>query len=328
MRKHFTTFACAICFAASVRGEDIEESLRTWGGLEKASLADLAAGKIVTECNASMRFARGISTKAAYFVVAPVGVTADILLNTDPSKDPQREVYQYESFQADDDAAFHSIKLDGQPGPIRKLKEATSSGKGLQLSSAERTRLPKSNTAGAAQNFWSDLLRDRWRRAITEGDLGSTATYDTRNELRNLLAEEQKVAKHFDVLLSPLNKLPASGLNPANHCWYVSNINGTAAVQLGAVYARGVDEQGQVLEVTYYSSDGYLGSFSLYELTPVTINGRKGTLVWQGSFASAVDLAGNFGLNRKIASTLMIRDVERSIRSFQKSAAAAASAKK
>jgi hypothetical protein len=41
-----------------------------------------------------------------------------------------------------------------------------------------------------------------------------------------------------------------------------------------------------------------------------------------------VDLAGNFGLNRKIASTLMIRDVERSIRSFQKSAAAAASAKK
>src|SRR4051812_8455879 len=105
MRKHLVSTVCLFSLAASLHGDTFEESLRTWGGLEKTSLADLRAGKIATNCNASMKFPRGISTKAAYFVAAPIGVTADILLNTDPSEEPQRQVYQHRYFQAEADAA-------------------------------------------------------------------------------------------------------------------------------------------------------------------------------------------------------------------------------
>jgi hypothetical protein len=317
-------FICLLCLTAVGQADEIEESLRTWGGLEKASLGDLAAGKIITECNASMKFARGISTKAAYFVNAPIAVTADILLNTDPSKDPGREVYQHRFFQGEDDAAFGTIKLDASSGPIRKLRDATLSGKELQLSAIERGRLPKKGGADEAQQFWADVLRDRWKHAASGGDLGSTGTFDTRSEIRSLLAEEQKIAEHFSALVAPLNAVNATALNVAKHCWYVSNINGTAGVQLGAVQTRTSGDRRQVMEVTYFSSFGYIASVSLYELTSVTIGDKKGTLIWQGSFASAVDLAGNFGLNRKIASSLMTRDVERSIRAFQRSVVAAA----
>ena len=329
MRPRFSrALLCLLSFTATMQAEEAEDALRSWGGLEKARLNDLAAGKIVTDCNASMKFARGISTKAAYFVNAPIGVTADILLNTDPSKESEREVYQHHFFQGEGDAAFGTVKLDGQAGPIRKLREATASGKGLQLSASERGRLPKGGSVEDARQFWSNLLQVRWKNAVTTGDLGSTGTFDTRSEIRSLLAEEQKIAEHFSVLLTPLNAATPTAMNVAKHCWYVSNINGAAGVQLGGVQTRTSADRRQVLEVTYYSSFGYLASVSLYELTPIVFGDRKGTLVWQGSFASAIDLAGNFGLNRKIASTLMTRDVERSIRAFQKSASAAAAEKK
>ncbi len=329
MKRSPRGFLLGLCLiATAVRADDDGgESLRSWAGLNKVSVAELAEGKILTKCNASMDFSRGIFTKSAYFVDAPVAITADVLLNTDPTKEPEREVYQYHVFQGESDAAFGSIRLDTENGPIRKLREATFTGKSLQLSAAESATLPKDKTTAAAQKFWADLMRARWKRAAGQGDLGSTSTYDTRSELRSMLGEEQKVAEHFSVLLTPISKVPVVPLTPARHCWYLSNVNGIAAVQLGAVFTRDVGESRQVLELTYYSSAGYLGSFSIYELTPVTVGDRKGTLVWQGSFASAVDLAGNFGLNRKIASNLMTRDVERSIRAFQKSAAAKANSR-
>jgi hypothetical protein len=316
-----------LSLTGSLSADEKEDALRTWGGLEKARLTDLSAGKIVSDCNASMKFARGISTKAGYVVMAPIGVTLDVLLNTDPSKDPTREVYQHHFFQAEADAAFGSIKLDGASGPIRKLREATAgSGKGLQLSTAEKGKLPANASADAAEKFWAEVLRTRWKAATASGDLGSTSTYDTRSEIRSLLAEEQKITAHFSALLARLNSASPTPLDVAKHSWFISNINGTGGVQLGGVQTRAVGEQRQVMEVTYYSSFGYLASVSVYELTPILVGDQKATLVWQGSFASAVDLAGNFGLNRKIASSLMLRDVERSIRSFQKSAAAAANA--
>src|SRR6476646_3109805 len=76
MRLRFLrALLCLLDFTATVQADEAEDALRSWGGLEKARLNDLAAGKIVTDCNASMKFARGISTKAAYFLNAPIGVT-------------------------------------------------------------------------------------------------------------------------------------------------------------------------------------------------------------------------------------------------------------
>jgi hypothetical protein len=186
--------------------------------------------------------------------------------------------------------------------------------------------LPKTAAREKAELFWTGVLRDRWSSAALRGDLGGADHYDTRGEIKSLLTEESGIAQHFEALLAPLTKA-AAPLLPASYYWEVSNVNGLAACLLGAVYTRDADGRRQVLEVNYYVSTGYLTSVTLYELLPLTREGKPCTLVWQGSLVSAPGLAGAFGVKRKIASVLTLKDLERSIRLFQQDAVSAVNGK-
>src|SRR5262249_2810349 len=150
------------------------------------------------------------------------------------------------------------------------------------LAKREVPQMPRTRTAEAAQQFLSGILRERWMRFSKAGDFGSVATYDAGAELRNLLAEESKIAKHFGPLLAPLAAKGAPG-TPKYSYWDLSIVDKKSAVQLGAVYGAEMPDNRQILDVTWYSSNGYLVSITLYEMHPVTLDGKARTLVWQGS---------------------------------------------
>src|SRR5207249_4429491 len=79
---------------AELRGGEPADALGTWSAFGKIDLQKLSAGKTVTRCNASMKFARGLCAQAAYLVVAPLDVTSGVLLDSDPTKHAELDTYQ------------------------------------------------------------------------------------------------------------------------------------------------------------------------------------------------------------------------------------------
>ena len=120
-------------------------------------------------------------------------------------------------------------------------------------------------------------------------------------------------------MLAPLQEKTGAG-KPIRSYWDLSEVDSVWAVGLGALYLNATDRHRQILDLTYYSSGGYLVSMALYEFQPITVNGSPAILVWQGCLVSSAELAGGFGIRRQIGSRIMTGDVEKAIRAFRKDA--------
>jgi len=302
---------------------DAVESLRSWTSIAGVGLRELAAGKISTSSNASMDLDRGMSCQAVFLVNAPVATTFQALMKFNPTRHPDLDVSQHHVFSGEQDSGFDKLRVDAKAAAsaalIRGLRDASV----LQLAKREVALIPKESTAEAAQRFLSGILSERWTRFSKNGELGGVATFDAGSELRSLLGEESKVAGHFGPLLAPTKAKGAPG-TPKYFYWDLSTVDKKSAVQLGAVYTTETKEGRQILDITYYSSSGYLVALTLYEMLPVSLDGREQTLVWQGSMVTATGVAGGFGIKRKIGSRMMLGDVEKWIRIFRQEAENAA----
>lgn len=297
-------------------GADAIDSLRTWVSVDGLNLGELATGKIATSKNASMSIARGMSCQAVFVVNAPLETTQSTLLKFNSVMHSELEVYQHHVFHDEKDCGFEKLVLNPKDSATAKLIRSMGDASGIQLSKSEVPLMPSTRTAGAAQQFLSGMLRERWNRFSKAGDLGSVGTHDAGGEIRSLLAEEGKMTKHFGALLAPLAAKGAPG-TPRFSYWDLSVVDKKATVSLGAVYAADLPDKRQVLDVTWYSSNGYLVTFTLYEMHAVMIGGKACTLVWQGSLVSTTGIEGGLGLKRKIGSGMMVSDVEKWIRIFR-----------
>jgi hypothetical protein len=319
-------FVCVTTLLAIVllaRANEPAEAFRPWSAFGQLDLPKLAHGRIETECNASMKFARGISTQAVFVVDAPVETVVRTLLSSDPMRQKDSDTYQHRHFHDESDAHFDHLQLDTKFAAVQRLLTDLRKGRGLQLSREESGLLPRDGSLEKAQEFCADILRQRWRRATQLGDLGVAGAFDLRTEIGSLLKGEANLARHFATLLAPFTQAGSLG-SPAVQYWDVSNVNNTAALELGAIYHRHEEGFEQLLDVNYFASSGYLVSVTLYELVPVKLEGKSRTLSWQAVLVSAQALEGGFGLKRQIASKLIVRDVEEAVRTLQQEAAAAA----
>ncbi len=297
-------------------------AFQPWSGVKRYDLEKLNRGGIVTECNGSMNFARGISAQAVFLLDASPETALRVLLTADPTKQPELETYQRPLFNTEQEARFETVKLDAKIPAVRRLLETMRKRDDLHLSHEEIALLPHGDSIEDAQRFWAETMRQRWSRWMREGDLSVTAAFDVRREIASLLKEEPKIAQHFATLLTPFTKAGAPA-PAAIQYWDISNVNGSAALCLGTIYTHAGDGRQQVLDVSYYASSGYLASITLYEMLPVVVEGKRGTLAWEGCLVSAPALAGGFGVKKAIGSRLMLGDLEKSIRGFQHDAAAA-----
>jgi hypothetical protein len=284
--------------------------------VDATSLRDLSTGKIATSSNASMSLDRGMGCQAVYLVNAPIETTHSTLLHFNSIQHPELEVFQHHVFHGEQDSGFDKLFLNPKNSPVTSLLRTIGDTGGIQLAKRELPLLPRTRNIGTIQPFLTGILRDRWTRFAKSGDLGSVSTYDAGSELRSLLAEESKLGKHFDPLLAPLRAKGAPG-QPKFFYWDQSVVDKKAAVQLGAVYGIESSEKRQVLDVTYFSSYAYLVSLTIYEMHPVTLDGKAQTLVWQGSLVSTTGIEGGLGLKRKIGAKMMVSDVEKWIRLFR-----------
>ncbi len=315
----FLAFAGGFATGAERIGADTAEL--TWSAFKTLDMKQLAAGEVVTESKSSMKFARGMSAEATYVVAAPMEAVAKHILTADPTKHSELEVYQYRAFRDEREARFEEIKLHPEISSFRHTLRNMRNRQGLQWTADEKARLPASGAVSKAEQYWADLLRQRWRAFSTNGALGGALEYKIASELKSLLAEEPGMAAHFSALLAVLYE-SGSPVSPATNYWDVSLVDGNATAELGALFQRTTRDRVQILDATYYASSGYLASLALHELAPVKIGGKPCTLVWEGVLVSSTELTGAFGLKRSIAARLVQEDLKRGARIVQSDAPA------
>jgi hypothetical protein len=282
----------------------------------------LADGEIVSACNSSMKFERGISAQALYIARAPVATTARLLQTWDESKHPELDVFQHRIFHGESDAAFDTLQLDAKRTAVKKFLDLTAAMKpgktDLLLTRDESAKAPRGSEA--VRKFWIDVLASRLR-AFQKGGVAGLPALDMkggkislRDEIEKLLHEEPEIAARFSEILRDLQSAPP--VAPAWFYWDFSSVDGTGALDFGAIYAKDFGERMQVAVADLYVSDGYLTSLTIYELWPLKIGGKSATLVWEISLVSSPELAGGFGVKRKIASGMIQKDMKKSTAIF------------
>ena len=311
-----------LALAGMLHAADPAGAFRPWSAVDKFDVEKLARGKIATECNGSMNFARGISAQAVFIVAAPPESALRALLASDPTKRAGQETYQRIAFHTVQDAGFAKLKLDPRIPSVRRFLEMMGKREDLHLFRAEIAQLPKGDSIEDAQRFLAGTMTQRWTQWTQRGELRVTESFDVRAEIAGLLKDEPKLAQRFASLLAPFTQTGTPAV-PVQHYWDLSSVNHTAAICLGTIYTRAADGRQQVLDVTYYASSGYLTSITLYEMLPITLEGQPRTLVWEACLVSAPALAGGFGVKKAVGSRLMVGDLEKSVRFFQQDAAAA-----
>ena len=74
----------------------------------------------------------------------------------------------------------------------------------------------------------------------------------------------------------------------------------------------------QAVDALYYASGGYYVALTLYQLWPVTVNGKASTLVWRGDMISASSLADLHGIERLGSESAMMKDISKAVTFFRR----------
>src|SRR4029078_6241850 len=101
------------------------------------------------------------------------------------------------------------------------------------------------------------------------------------DEVNGLLRDQGKIRQQFSGLLGATGIGRGAGSLPADLYWELLDANDHGVVTLGASYSRGgAGGTYQSADVLYYASGGYYVALTLYQLWPVTVEGKPSTLAW------------------------------------------------
>ena len=100
--------------------------------------------------------------------------------------------------------------------------------------------------------------------------------------------------------------------------WELIDVDDRGVLTLGASYNRGNGGPYQAAEVLYYASGGYYVALTLYQMWPVTVEGKPSTLVWRGDMISSAALASLHGVERLGSESAMMKDISRAITFFRR----------
>jgi hypothetical protein len=305
---------------------------------------ELAGGTILTQRGGSSGFSRGLALQSCYVVNKPLADTANYLIWWDPSPHPELDVYLNVSFRKGEDPKFDQFNLNGKQKAVYRLIQDFAKAKDiksdLQLSTEElkdlSQRLGSVPTSPDSPDFrklcadyLSGILKQRYNQFLS-GGLASLPQYDysgshlsVKDEITSLVNIDPKVTDHFkDIISDVLQPAPGSA-GPNSYYWQLFKADTEATANLGAIYDRTTPEKIQILDCQFYVSNAYFVSVTLYELYPVTIQGKQQTLIWRADYVSAPMFAWLRGVDQMAATMLMMQSIKQSVRLFQADAHAA-----
>jgi hypothetical protein len=327
--------------AAEIASADPVTELASFSTFKAVNIEKLAGGPAMVARGTAMSFSRGMAVESCYVVRKPLAKTAELHLQWTPLKHQDLRFYMHSDFSGRPTLAeFQKIASAPSNSAVKAFVAATeklgSGGTDLQLSAAE----VKAFSAGASgpsggampapvASFWSNVLFQRAQDFLS-GGLGKLPPYETQgetarpaDEVARLLRDAPRLRGHFSGLIDATPLAGGRGsLSPAPY-WEMFDVEGEAAVNLGAFYYKAGADTWQAVDMPYYASGGYYVYLSFYQMWPVKAGGQDATLVWRGDLISVPRLASLHGMERMGSSTAMMRETQKAIADFLKDAAKA-----
>jgi len=262
---------------------------------------------------------RYISAESCFVVAAPPARVSEALRQWNPTRHSELKVMIHSDLPGSPGPANFS-RLAGAPdnAAVRSLVSETQKlAPDLQISKQEEKRFAAvaGATGGAmpaaVAAAWADVLSARARAGASGQPPYDHTGQNVRpsDELRALLGQNEKVRRQFSGVID----------GRGEPFWELLTADEQGVLTLGASYRRsGSNGTFQAADALYYASGGYYAGLTLYQMWPVDVGGKPGTLVWRGDFISSATIAGLHGIERVASESAMMRDISKAVSSIRR----------
>jgi hypothetical protein len=227
-------------------------------------------------------------------------------------------------------ANFEKLKNAPANSAVRSFVAATQKlSPDLQISKDEARKFSAGGGGGGTMpapvaTFWADVLTSR-AKSFVSGGMSAEPPYDhagpsirASDEVNGLLREQEKIRRQFSGFLGGTAIGHGAGGRPELY-WELLDADDQGLVTLGASYNRGGSGGTyQAADVLYYASGGYYVALTLYQLWPVTVEGKPSTLVWRGDMISAASLGSLHGVERLGSESVMMKNITKAVTAFRR----------
>jgi hypothetical protein len=337
LQRHFfvrtgSLLLLALSLGLTTARADAVSDLASFSIFDKVDLAQLAKSDVKTAHGPPMSNPRFLAVQSCY--VAPGSSPAqqiEGLRRWDATRHRELKVYLHSDLPSNPTPAnFEELKNAPGNASVRSFVAATQKlGPSLQISKEEAKKFSAAAGGGAMPApvvaFWTDILTARTKSFVSSGMSGQPP-YDhagpsirASDEVNGLLREQGKIRNQFSGLLGATGIGRGAGSLKPELYWELLDADDQGTITLGASYSRGgTGGTYQAADVLYYASGGYYVALTLYQLWPVTVEGKPSTLVWRGDMISAASLGTLHGVERLGSESLMMKNIAKAVTLFRR----------
>jgi len=324
-------FLLLLARSTSARADAVSE-LASFSIFNKVDLAQLAKSEVKTAHGSPMSNPRFLAVQSCYVAPGSPAQQIEALRRWDPTRHRELKVFLHSDLPSNPTAAsFEKLKNAPANGPVRWLVAATQKlSPDLQISRDEAKKFSAGSAGGGAMPasvtaFWTDVLTARAKSFVSSGTSGQPP-YDhggkavrAGDELNGLLREQEKIRRQFSSLLGATGIGRGAGSLRPELYWELLDVDDQGVVTLGASYSRSeANGTYQAADALYYASGGYYVALTLYQMWPVTVEGKASTLVWRGDMISAPSLGSLHGVERLGSESVMMKQISKSVTLFRR----------
>jgi hypothetical protein len=300
--------------------------ITAFSNFKEVDMKKLAKGDVISSSGPTMRFPRGLEVESLFVLPMTVAKANEAQQKWDATRHSELKVYQHVDLPRRPSAQdFQSIASAPSNSSVRAFVAATEKlnpeRPELQMSAAEAKGAGKIETGAkgavppGVSAFWSNLLSGRAAAGLSGQPayaLRSGAKLRPADEAAELFGERAAIRKQFSALISSMN-------GGGGALFYeLFDVEGRAALSLGATFSRTAGESIQSGTVQFYSSDGFLVLLSVSQMWPVQIDGKPATLVWRSDLLSSSQLGELKGIERAGSSVAMRKEIQKNISAMVK----------
>jgi len=311
---------------------DAVSELASFSIFDKVDLAQLAKSDVKTAHGPPMRNPRFLTVQSCYVAPGSPAQHMEALRRWDATRHRELKVFLHSDLSSNPTPAnFDKLKNAPDNASVRSFIAATQKlSSDLQISKDEAKKFSAGTGGGGVMPasvaaFWADVLAAR-TKVFMSGGMAAEPPYDhagpsirTSDEVNGLLREQEKIRRQFSGFLGGTAIGRGAGSLRPELYWELLDVDDQGVVTLGASYNRGgAGGTYQAADVLYYASGGYYVALTLYQLWPVTVEGKPSTLVWRGDMISSAALGSLHGVERLGSESVMMKNITKAVTLFRR----------
>jgi hypothetical protein len=317
----------------SARADAVSE-LASFSIFDKVDLGQLAKSDVKTAHGPPMRNARFLAVQSCYVAPGSPAQQIEALRQWNPTRHRELKVFLHSDLPSNPTPTnFEKLKNAPDNTSVRSFVTATQKlSADLQISKDEAKRFSAGTGGGgggvtppAVAAFWADVLTAR-TTSFVSGGMASRPSYDhagasirAGDEVNGLLREQEKIRRQFSEFLGTTGIGRGAGSLRPELYWELLDADDQGVVTLGADYSRpSANGSYQGADVLYYASGGYYVALTLFQMWPVTVDGKTSTLVWRGDMVSAPSLGSLHGVERLGSESVMMKNITKAVTLFRR----------